>query len=72
MIFVPTIVWTVLIWCTFTGPMSKLTFLPASIPDNAAFYLGLAVNLYYITLEPVAGVRSFCVWPFCDERVINT
>jgi len=55
---VPTIYWTVLVWLTMTGPLTHFDFLPAEIPANGAFFVAVTYALYYIILEPVAGVKT--------------
>jgi len=54
--FVPTILWTVLVWCAQTGPLLQVPQLPPWLPANLALFVGSTYVLYYIILEPVAGL----------------
>ncbi|KAI9098337.1 DUF962-domain-containing protein [Phlyctochytrium arcticum] len=54
-IFVPTILWTVLVWLTSTGEFAHWA-LSDVLPINGALVVITVYNLYYILLEPLAGL----------------
>lgn len=47
-----------LVWLTFTGPLVELDFLPKWLPLNGSLIVASLYNLYYIILDPIAGVRA--------------
>ncbi|KAJ3188362.1 hypothetical protein HDU85_005513 [Gaertneriomyces sp. JEL0708] len=54
-VFVPTILWTALVWLSQVDLGLGHWALDYLWPLNAAFVVTAAYNLYYIALEPVAG-----------------
>jgi len=60
-VFVPVIMWSVLVWAAYTGPFAAPDLaagLPAWFPLqlNLGFLLWLNYSFYYLYLEPVAGL----------------
>lgn len=73
-IFVPAIVWSLAVGLAYTGPLLSVpshvlpllaslpTWLSGSVQLNAAFLVAAAYSLYYLRLEPAAGLSwSACV-----------
>ncbi|KAL1918608.1 uncharacterized protein VTP21DRAFT_2630 [Calcarisporiella thermophila] len=54
-ICVPLIYWTALVWSTNTGPLVDWK-LPGGFTPDLAFFTTITYALYYIFLEPVAGL----------------
>lgn len=57
MIFVPTILFTALVFVTGVGPNTEVPPLPPVVRLNLALVTAVLYNLYYIALEPLTGVR---------------
>ncbi|KAI8587552.1 hypothetical protein HDU89_003731 [Geranomyces variabilis] len=53
-VFVPTILWTALVWLTQTGTFGDWSF-SYLWPLNAAFVMTTIYSVYYIILDPIAG-----------------
>eukprot|EP00879_Flechtneria_rotunda_P002726 GHRR01002932.1.p1 GENE.GHRR01002932.1~~GHRR01002932.1.p1 ORF type:complete len:207 (+),score=52.46 GHRR01002932.1:236-856(+) len=70
-IFVPSILWSAAVWLAYAGPLlplppDQLTWLPtwlsSAVQLNGAFLWVTAYTLYYLCLDPVAGLTwSACV-----------
>lgn len=64
MVFVPLILFTSLVFVTQVKPATVpevFNFLPPTLPLNLALVVGVFYNLYYIVLNPAAGVRYFVI-----------
>jgi hypothetical protein len=47
------------VWCTYTGTLVDVPQLPAWAPPlNLAAFVAASYGLYYVILEPFAGVRA--------------
>lgn len=60
-IFVPTILWSALVFCSNTGPLINKSVWPSELKDfepNLGLFVAAFYALYYIALEPMAGVSS--------------
>ncbi|KAG5461088.1 MAG: hypothetical protein BJ554DRAFT_6773, partial [Olpidium bornovanus] len=60
---VPCIAWTSLVWLSNTGPLPPLAVLeqyvaPYGFEVNLGFAVAVLYGLYYVLLEPVAGVGT--------------
>lgn len=60
-VFVPCLVWSALVFMTYTGPLATLPLLSELVPVNAGFVVALMYMLYYLYLDFWAAVR-------CDRR----
>eukprot|EP01135_Chromosphaera_perkinsii_P003151 Nk52_evm40s236 gene=Nk52_evmTU40s236 len=59
-VFVPTILWTVLVWASFTGPIGGVDLETYGIPKemltlDGSLCIALVYAVFYLILEPVAG-----------------
>lgn len=67
-VFVPTIVWTVLVWTSLLGEvLPHPAFLPAWLELHPGWIIAtIAYGIYFIILEPMAGLVAAlfyqCVW----------